>query len=591
MSEKNVVVRITADSTQLRQEMDRDIQALRAFANTANETNGTAVAAVRENIALQREHQLALKATTEQMQQLEAVSQQFESRVEAAGTRQAISVNAMSRGFAILSTSASTSVRSIDQVANAVGQLAFGFGETGYLVGAVTMTGIAIFRIFDELEKKIAEVNQKSIETVLHAKDAATIKGAGATLVGDVRETQRELAEAQAKLNGLYGVDLADQKEKVAELEKQLKAEQAVAQQVKEKITNLQVASASEERDRLILTQAAEVRARIALLTKQYLADLQAGNNFAATDLSMLRDAQAAYAQIADNARVLNAEHKAEFGQQTATFNLELQREVAAQKLAEWRATALAAEKAMTAELEKQLKLVGQSAVGAMGSTFTGHTDITGTFQTGKDPATSLGEKDLNPLSTMKPEQLAQLKALGEAYKATAKEAQLLGTAAQVAGQIVTAALTQSLLAIFNGHFDTKKLKKQLLEPMVAQLLGTAITEAALGVAAAAGIATAGEAPKHFAAAENAAMGAAAVGALAGIASIGAGGGRGGSSASASSGQVAAQSNATLGPANNQPLLIDLILRQQAPDGRMISSIRQQIQRSIDKQSPIRVTL
>jgi hypothetical protein len=453
------------------------------------------------------------------------------------------------------------------------------------------MTGIAIFRIFDELEKKIQEVNQKSIDTVLHAKDAATLRGAGATLLGDVRETQRELAEAQSKLNGLYGVDLADQKEKVAALEKQLKAELAIAQQVKEKITNLQVANASEERDTQILAQAAEVRGRISALTKQYLADVQAGNGFAATDLSMLHSAQAEYAQITENARVLNAEHKAEFGLQTANFNLELQREVAAQRLAELRADALAAEKAVTQELEKQLKLVGQSAVGAMGSTFTGAVDITGTFQTGKDPHTTLGEKDLNPLSTMTPQQLAQLKALGDAYRATAKEAALLGTAAQVAGEIVTAALTQSLLAIFNGHFDTKKLKKQLLEPMVAQLLGTAITEAALGVAAAAGVATAGEAPKHFAAAENAAMGAAAVGALAGIASIGAGGGHGGGSASASSGQVAAQSNATLGPSNNQPLVIDLILRQQAPDGRMISSIRQQIQRAIDKQSPIRVTL
>jgi hypothetical protein len=590
MSDQQVAVRITADSTQLRQEMDRDIQALRAFAATANETNSTAVAAVRENIALQKEHQLALKATTQQMQALEMVSQQFEDRVAAAGTRQAISVNAMARGFSILSTSASTSVRSIDAVANAVGQLAFGFGETGFLVGAVTMSGIAIYRIFDELEKKIDEVNQKSIDTVLHAKDAATMKGAGATFLGDPIETQRELTAAQAKLVGLVKDQRDAQQQVVDALEKQLKSETAIAQQVREKTNNLSVAAAAEQRDTLILGQAAEVRTRIAALTKQYLADVQAGSGFAATDLSLLHAAQAEYVQIAENARVLNAAHREEFSQQTATFNLELQRDIATQKLAQMRADALAAEKAITQELEKQLKLVGQSATSTMASTFTGAVDITGTFQTGKDPHTTLGEKDLNPLSTMTPQQLAQLKALGDAYKATAKEAQLLGTAAQVAGEIVTAALTQSLLAIFNGHFDTRKLKKQLLEPMIAQLLGTAITEAALGVAALAGVATAGQAPAHFAAAENAAMGASAVGALAGIAALGGGGGHSGGSGTSS---VAAQSLAAVGtPAqSDQSLKLEITVINKGMDGRTFASHLQAVQRAQDRMTPIRVTL
>jgi hypothetical protein len=187
---------------------------------------------------------------------------------------------------------------------------------------------------------------------------------------------------------------------------------------------------------------------------------------------------------------------------------------------------------------------------------------------------------------------------MADRQKELAEQTRLAGEASKKAAalhQLVAPALNSITQAMMNQKFDWRELLKSIVQPVIGKLQANAISEYAEFTTEAASLnpAVVAHAPMHLTAALKNEAGAVAVAALAGAAAGGGsgGGGGGGAAPAAAGGTSSAASNATLGAMNQQPLQIVVTIQQAAPDGRIISSIRQQIQRAVDKQTPIRVTL
>jgi hypothetical protein len=587
----NVQIRITADGSQMKKELDDDIRALHAFANSAQETNRTAVSAVRASIQAQQEYQTSIRASGEQMAKLAQINEQFEARVNAAQANQAARLNTIARGFSILETSAGNSVRSIDAVANAIGMLAFGFGPEGFLVGAIAMAGVAIVHVFEGIDKKIEETDKKFQDFVLHTKNIGTATTGAQLFAGDQTALLREIAVQEKALVGLDEEHYGAQLNVVNALKAQLPIVAQLARDAAAHAISLQTSAAMSQRDRDILEEGVRLREKIIAQVKIMHQDEGASLTLRTQERAQMQALQDAYAANQANAHVMTADAQAEYAALDGAYHVQLARVVPEMVLTELRAGVLKYEQEITKEMEKQAALLGKQAQGTLNENVGTYYDAQGKERKGAGTGSTNDDFLHGQLQT--PAIVEQMRLIQAEALKTNQHIALMGTVTQITSEVMKGALTQAIAAIFGGHFDTKKLKQQLLEPMMAQLLATAITDTALGVSSLASPVTAGQAPGYFAAAQTAAEGAALVGALAGLASIGGSGssGRGGSSSSGGSSSAAQLGASSNGVPSNQMQRMEITVVYRAPDGKELQRTRQLLQRAVDLQQPLRVSL
>jgi hypothetical protein len=164
VADQTISVNITATGEELKREIEASISALNRLQAATIVTNKAGVATAREAITAEREYMESINASSDSMNRLDQLQQRFEQRVESSVTQQTRGLNSIARGFSVIESSSRASVRSIDAISNATAQLAFGFGPTGILIGAVVMVGIAIVRAFEKSADAVAKLREKTEE-------------------------------------------------------------------------------------------------------------------------------------------------------------------------------------------------------------------------------------------------------------------------------------------------------------------------------------------------------------------------------------------------------------------------------------------
>lgn len=595
MSDTNVMVRIQADGSALKAELDDDLRALKAFANSANEANQTARNAVKDSIAAQREHQEAIRATTDQMRALNTIEEQFDERVQAVQTRSSIALNSAARGFSVLESSAHASVRSIDAISNAVAGLAFGFGPEGFLIGAVVMAGIAIERALGKADEATQKLTEDFVKLVSTTEKLPIALGGSKVLLGDVTELTRQLEAAQKELNAQLAVTndfAAPDGTIVAGLKAQLKTATENVEKVQEHTRLLADQKGSAEGIKIMLEGQTRAQGEILRLTAEIERDRAAGLAGTVIVETVELDKQRAIldAQLASSKGMtteLREQILAEKAKLDAALaQLEIGKNVALERSVELerREQQLEVEKAIHKEIEAAFHIQEQNDKlwDKRHAEEKKNENIGGGFTVGsldKDIAQEIRqvgeEMDRSAAKTRKLEEaLAQMHTVGA-----------LGAG------LLSAAFAELGNELEHGKFDGKKLLAAIGHMLVTQLQALAIADFAAALHYASSPETAALAGPKYAAAAKEEAGAIAIAALTGAIGGGGSGGGGAGSASAGTANGAANGAAGVGVPSNQTMYMQIVVVHKEPTGREIGKIRQALQRADDREQPLRVTI
>jgi hypothetical protein len=524
-----------AATEQTRSKIKELTATVEAMGRTMNASSKTAVAAWRSEAAEAQQALTMLRATKDEHARLQRVVQGVETNISAAGQKFASATRQMAFGFESVARSGNLAGEGMKSLIATGSEMALMFGTAGPIVGAVGVAGLAIYNIFDRLDKRAAEsakrirdefekmlgtTSRVSIAESLnqHAKDLI----AAASLLEDLKATAAETPafRVDAKIGSVAN-------EERLRLDRQIEATQDRIRSIKTDIALLN------ERDLVLARSEGEERVR---------------------NLSLANQLKTAEEGIAAAAR-----RQLDFARENAQIREKLNKELFGTD-----AIGRASEGVAPARLPDTLKAGGSvSGPGAI----------------------AFPSPDLSGVEGL---------ALG--IEGITSELIKIPSVAQTAFGSIKGAADAAFDALVMGGGDAiKSLKKAFGEPIVAHLK----SEFALNMVLAASSAAQLNFPKaagHLKAAGMAMAGAAVVARLTGVSGgggAGSGGGGGGGSASVNQRSDGSGLGASLGAGQRElrvqfePLII--VVKDQ--DGRQISRIQQKLQRLRDLEQPIRTVL
>lgn len=208
MAEPRVSLPIDGDPRKARAAIAETIRGLEGMQKAVNAYSATGVRAFRAEAEASRALLTQLGATQREHEKLNTVVSRFESQAESAKSRVGASARTMAMGFENLARSGNLAGEGMKQVVAQAADMAFMFGSTGPIVGAIGIAALAIFSLFDRTRREAAETTKKlkaemqeirrmSLDS---AQELATTLFSGDPLADEGAAERRSIPEMQAEL-------------------------------------------------------------------------------------------------------------------------------------------------------------------------------------------------------------------------------------------------------------------------------------------------------------------------------------------------------------------------------------------------------
>lgn len=551
MPDPAVVLRIGSNDAEAQARIRDTIKALDAMGKSVNEQSGMAQRAFRAEAQEAKRLLDTLKATTVQQEELGRVVQRTESRISAAATSMGRQYGAASRSIAMgidqIARTGNVAGEGLKQVIATGAEMAFMFGVGGPIVGAIGISGMALFNFFQRSRKEIEETRKKAETELAALQNAGNISG----ITDRARAIEFGLPSEgpSAHAAGAFKGSLRDLR---AELE-QLNLE-IVSQQGEKSAKELANMTA----------RANELRGEIKKLEKD-IADLMSaaqnvGNAPAERGMAPVVVAARSTAAAIEQARRNRLDFK----------NLNL-RDGAPSELSTMKGSPVPLK-------SPDLAAIGADAMAKAENPFASMT-ISAADASERLTLVSMALGGINS-------------ALGEMGKEAESQFGRLTTISDVANATIWNVAEQGMQSLIRGGESTAKvLKKAAAEPIIAKLKMKGIEYAKESAGAFAqlnipqGVALAAAAAGAFIGANKVAQ----------LAGGGGGGGGGEGAGSGGGGGVNQRADGTgLGAqlgSREQTVRVEIVVVQKGPDGQETQRIMQKIQRLRDLEQPIRVVL
>lgn len=498
----------------------------------------------------------SLKATEAQHKQLDKAIQSTNARIAAARRETALTaersvaasrqvggaVRQMAFGLEGLARSGNLAGEGLKSIIAQGSELAFSFGAAGPIVAATAVVGVAIFNVFKRTRDEIAETAKKAREEIANLQNAGNITG----IIDRARaiDIGQPSAGISDRVSGAFKGSLRDLRAELAELD-------AIAK--KNPFFGL---------DEKATERARHLRSEIAKLEKE---------------LESLRQAAINIANATPERGLLPIVTTADAPSVGSKREDERRKEILAE---------------LTKTMAKATPTPDflPSVIGGNANLKTGAiADVTA-----KDPFAqwSISAVDASERLSLVSMALGGINsALGDMGAEAESQFGRLTSLSDVAHATIWNTAQQGLASLIRGHESTGKiLKKAAAEPIVAKLKMEAVEHGKKAAGALADL-NVPKAAAHGAAAAGYLIGAAKVAQLGGIGGGGGDAGSGGSAPSARGG-AAAGLGSSLGASQGEQLVkMEILVVQQAADGRTISRHTQHVQRLKDLDQPLRVTL
>jgi hypothetical protein len=195
-------VRITGDVTDLNQRLAEGIRQLEAFGRSVNLQSEIAVKAFRDEAAALQQMTASGNASVQNLDRLTLATQRFENQVAATERRTAVGFEGMSRGMLMMARSSDIAGRGMASALAAASNVAFAFGPTGAIVGAVAIGGLALYEVFDRSAAKAKKL-QESVDKVIESTDRLKITALSAQLQAELSELQQGRGPIPDTVEGL----------------------------------------------------------------------------------------------------------------------------------------------------------------------------------------------------------------------------------------------------------------------------------------------------------------------------------------------------------------------------------------------------
>ena len=537
MAGPQVILQILGDpdgaleaSEQVKAKIKEITSTVEAMGRNMNAHSKKAVEAWR---AEAREAELALRflnATSSEHEKLSRIVTGVESNVTVAGQKFAMATRQMSYGFEAVARTGKLAGEAGRQLISTGAEMALMFGGAGPIVGAIGIAGLAIFSLFDRIDKRAEESAKKlrdEFDKMLGTTSRVTLAESLTGKASELIATERLLADLRAQLGTTPATRIVQSGADVRSVpnEDRLRIERQITEAQGQQFRIEAEMAVLQQRDLVLAQQEGEQRVR---------------------DLEITRQQREQEERIADARR-----RQLEFVRETAQLRERLQKELFG------------------------TDVVGRAREGAAPTRLADTFKIAGPLKGVDMPEFPM--PDISPI---------QLYA-GEVARIGDEMIKLPSIAQTAFGAIAGLAGGAFDALVMGGDASIRNLKKLFGEPIVAHLRSKAIEEFVLGSTELVRL-NLPKAGGHFRNAALATAGAGLVGRIAGVGAPGGGFAGGGGGGAGGFTGVGAQLGATR---SEQIVKMEILVVQQTPDGRTIARHTQHVQRLKDLDQPLRVVL